>query len=345
MKKLFALLLTLTLMLSCCIALGETAQEPITLRIGILDGWTGFVTKYIIDNQLDIDAGVDLEYLVFSSGAPANEAMTAGELDCAILGGGATVPALANLNSKLILECNNDSIGLSLIGRNGLACNSLPNAVTGFPGLVGNAESVKGLTILTTSGTLQYYATLKYLEAIGLTQDDVKLVSMDANQAYQAFELGEGDILTCSNNYSFKLVKAGNTELASLTTLNCSATAQLIASDAAFNNPEKVEALTRFVKVLASTHDIMNADTALATKCYIDWVSLNGGTPDEESCRAIMECKPYYGVEDCKNRELGADFLNNFVSFYIMTEQIEEEQRETIAANVRTDIIKAAGLH
>lgn len=57
-----------------------------------------------------------------------------------------------------------------------------------------------------------------------------------------------------------------------------------------------------------------------------------------------MEQKPYYGVEDTKARELGADFINNFVEFYIMTEQIEPEQREDIQSNVRTDILVQAGL-
>ena len=42
--------------------------------------------------------------------------------------------------------------------------------------------------------------------------------------------------------------------------------------------------------------------------------------------------------------ELGADFLNNFVGFYIMTEQIEPEQKADIEANVKVDILQAAGL-
>ena len=338
MKKTLAIVLALVMSLACLTF--AQAEAPIVLNMGILDGWTGFPTKYIVDNGLDIAAGIDIEYLVFSSGAPANEAMISGDIDCAIIGGGASVPALANLNSKLIMEVNNDTIGMSLIARPELACVS----VKGENGIVGDAESVKGLTILTTAGTLQYYATVKYLEAIGLTPEDVNLVSMDANQAYQAFMLGEGDVLTCSNNYSFDLVKKGNVELASLTTLGCAATAQVVCSDAAFKNETKAEAMAILCQLLADVNDKMNADLDLATKCYVDWVHLNGGSITEETARTIMAEKPYYGVEATKTRELGADFVNNFVGFYIMTEQIEPEQQADIEANVRADILVKAGL-
>ena len=321
-----------------------TPEKPIVLNVGVLDGWTGFTTKYIVDQGMDIANGLDIEYLVFSSGAPANEAMTSGDLDCAIIGGGATVPALANLNSKMIMETNNDTVGMSLIARPNLECNNVKGAVPNYPDILGNAETVRGLTFITSAGTLQYYLTLKYLESLGLTENDVNIVSMDANQGYQAFELGEGDVLACSNNYSFSLVNKGNVELASLTSLNCAATAQVVCSDAAFNNPEKVQALTIYVKLLAEVNDIMNNDTDLAAQSFFDWVKLNGGSPNMDTCRAIMETKPYYGVEATKTRELGKDFLDNFVEFYIMTNQLEASQKDTVASNIRTDILKAAGL-
>lgn len=341
MKKLLATLLALVLAISC--ASFAMAEEPIEINIGILDGWTGFTTKYIVDNGLDVENGIKINYLTFSSGAPANEAMVSGDIDCAIIGGGATVPALANMDCKMIMEVNNDTIGMSLIARPELDCATVTGAVEGFD-IVGSADTIKGKTILTTAGTLQYYATVKYLEALGLTVDDANLVSMDANQAYQAFMLGEGDILTCSNNYSFDLVKEGYVELASLTTLNCVATAQVVCSSQAYEDESKREGLATLCTLLAEVNDLMNSDTDLAVENYLNWVSLNGGSVSEETARAIMEQKPYYGVEDTKTRELGADFLNNFVDFYIMTEQIEEEQRGDIEANVVDDILVMAGL-
>lgn len=140
------------------------------------------------------------------------------------------------------------------------------------------------------------------------------------------------------------MVKEGNVELASLTTLHCDATAQVVCSDTAFNDEAKFQAMAVLCRLLAETNDIMNNDTDLATECYVEWVHQNGGSITEETARTIMEQKPYYGVEAVKERTLGEDFLNNFVEFYIMTEQIEESQKADIEANVRDDILVAAGL-
>lgn len=342
MKRILVTLIAIAMVLSC-ISFASAEENLIEVNIGILDVYTGIPTKYIVDQGLDVANGIKINYLVFSSGAPANEAMISGEIDCAVIGGGATVPALANLDSKMIMETNNDVIGMCMIARADLACNAVSGAVEGLE-ILGDAESIKGLTILTTPGSLQYYLTLKYLEALGLTSDDVNLVMMDANQAYQAFMLGQGDILCCTINYSFDLIKEGYVELASLSSLNCAATAQLVCSYTAYEDEKKREGLAILCRLLADAHDALNGDADLATKTLMDWITLNGGSMSEETGRALMERAPYYGVEDTKTREFGADFLNNFVEFYIMTEQIDESQRGDIEKNVVDDILVLAGL-
>ena len=65
MKKTLAIVMALVMSLAC---FAFAQAEPIVLNMGILDGWTGFPTKYIVDNGLDVAAGIDIEYLVFSSG-------------------------------------------------------------------------------------------------------------------------------------------------------------------------------------------------------------------------------------------------------------------------------------
>ncbi len=345
MKNFVAAILSLALGLAFLAGSPAVAGEPTLIKVGILDGWTGFPTKYIVDNGLDLKNGFKIQYMVFSSGAPANEAMVAGELDCAIIGGGATIPALANLDAKMIFETNNDTVGLALMARPALACTKVTGQVKDHPAVRGDAKTVKGLTILGPNGTLQYFAALKYVESLGLTSEDVNFVSMDANQAYQAFMLGEGDILACTNNHSFTLRdNEGMVMLADLESLNCAATAQLVCSNAAFNNPVKAEALASYVKVMADVGEVMNANLDLATKSYLEWIKLNGGSRPESVCRSIMATKPYYGPKETKERVFGKDLLDNFVEFFIMTGQIEESQRKQIAANVRDDILKKTGL-
>ena len=322
----------------------QSSGDPV-LRVGILDGWTGFPTKYIVDNGLDVKNGFKIEYMVFSSGAPANEAMTAGELDCAIIGGGAAVPALANLDAKMIFETNNDTVGLSLIARPNLACTQVKGQVRNLPNVLGSPETIRGLTIIGPSGTLQQFCILKYLEVLGLSIDDVRFVSMDANQAYQAFMLGQADIFASTNQHAFRLIQEeGMVMLCDLESLNCAATAQVVCSNRAFNDTAKLQSLTKYITVLADVADIMNNDLDLATKSFMDWVALNGGTQLEDVARMIMASKPYYGKAETRTRNYGYDLKNNFVEFYIMTGQIEASKRAQIEANVKTDVLSAAGL-
>ena len=348
MKKIILLSFLLLMTFSLLFAGGEKQAQSsgglTVLNVGILDGWTGFPTKYIVDNGLDTKNGFKIEYMVFSSGAPANEAMIAGQLDCSIIGGGATIPALANLDAKMLFETNNDTVGLSLIARPNLACTKIKGQIRNYPNVLGSPETVKGLTIIGPNGTLQQFCVLNYLKVMGLSINDVKFVSMDANQAYQAFMLGEADVFAATNQHAFRLIQEEKMiMLCDLESLNCAATAQVVCSNKAFNNKEKFEALTKYITVLAQVADIMNKDTNLATKSFMDWVSLNGGSQLENVARMIMASKPYFGPAETKARNYGHDLLTNFVEFYIMTGQIEEAKRGQIAANVKTEALKAAG--
>jgi hypothetical protein len=156
--------------------------------------------------------------------------------------------------------------------------------------------------------------------------------------------MGQADIFAATNQHAFRLMKEeGDVMLCDLDSLNCPATAQVVCSDKAFNDPQIFKALTAYIKVLADVGDIMNGNTDLATKCFVDWAKLNGVTQPEDIARMIMEQKPYFGVEATKTRNYGQDLINNFVEFYITSGKIEASQKAQIVANVRDDVLKAAG--
>lgn len=48
----------------------------------------------------------------------------------------------------------------------------------GYPNLLGNAELLRGKTIIGNLGTSSQPQTILYLEHFGLTQDDINLVNM-----------------------------------------------------------------------------------------------------------------------------------------------------------------------
>lgn len=70
-----------------------------------------------------------------------------------------------------------------------------PGSNPTYPDILGSAETVKGKTLITNLGTTGHVQVQKWLEALGLTEDDIEIVQMDYASGYQAFESGEGDIL------------------------------------------------------------------------------------------------------------------------------------------------------
>ena len=125
--------------------------------------------------------------------------------------------------------------------------------------------------------------------------------------------------------------------------LKADATAQIVASADAYDN--KREALTTLVSLVAESGDKLNADVDYAAELMSDWFEENGQDIDLEVSRRQLEVKPFYGVEDMKSREFGADFKNTLVEFYIESDQLEKDMKDTVNNNVKNDILVDAGLN
>ncbi|MCD8349088.1 MAG: hypothetical protein LUC93_00565 [Planctomycetaceae bacterium] len=151
------------------------------------------------------EVGLDVEILIFATGAPINEAMSAQKLDMAV-SGMATVHALATGRFTYIGD------GMITIG--GETIYARPDSIYAKtegprPNLYGNAEIVKGARILGPLATAAQFNAIKYVEALGLTADDFDMVGMDYAGAQQAFITGEGDLVASSPPYSNQLDSLG----------------------------------------------------------------------------------------------------------------------------------------
>ena len=127
MKKMVSWILSLAMLslalLGCVASAGatEAADELPVIRVGVIPGASSSLPFFYVHEQgWDAENGFTLEILTFNSGAPANEAMLAGEIDCSVIGGAATVAALANQGAKMIMEICNDAVGVSVLGAAGL---------------------------------------------------------------------------------------------------------------------------------------------------------------------------------------------------------------------------------
>ena len=323
----------------------DSAQidENHKLRVGVLSAMTALPVVDAVNNGADKENGIEIELISFSTGAPMNEAMAAGELDVSFIGS-AAVFSLANNDSKMICEICTDTVAIDLIVRAESDIAQVKGENPDYPDVLGSAETVKGKTILCPAGTLSQFEVTKYLDVFGLTMDDVTFVPMEYAQAYQAFKTGEGDILATRSPQTYTAVDdEGWVSAASMKNLKADATAQVVVSADAYEN--KKDALVTLVSLVAEGGDKLNNDVDYAASLMSDWFQQNGQDIDLEVSRRQLEEKPFYGVEDMRTREFGADFKNTLVEFYISSEQLEEELRDTVYDNVRNDILVEAGLN
>lgn len=202
MKKLFALLLTVAMILSM-VACGSTSsasngttaapqgteasgtesgeKDPTALNlsgkkltIGTQAKAAGLYVYVAQEMGLFEDAGLDVEIVTFASGAPINEAMAAGELDVAV-SGMATVYALATGMYTYVGDGTITVNGQAIFAR---ADSDIAKAGNYSGNIIGSPETVKGCSILGPLSTAAHYDAISYVNTFGLTSDDFSMVSM-----------------------------------------------------------------------------------------------------------------------------------------------------------------------
>jgi len=345
MKRVALVILLVTMVLASTFSNGtkETpAEGPVVLKVGVLAAMTALPVVDAVNEGIDVANGIKIELITFTTGAPMNEAMAAGEIDASCIGA-AGVFALANFNAKMISEICDDTIAIDLIARPTSPITAVKGLIPAYPDVYGSAATIKGATVLCPAGTLSQYEVARYLSIFGLTMDDIKFVPMEYGQAYQAFVSNQGDILATRSPQTFTAVDdQGWVSIASLRNLKSSATAQIVVSESAYT--KKFDALTTLVRIVHERNDILNGNLDYAAALMLDWFNKCGQKIDIEVSKKQLATKPFYGVGDVKAREFGKDFKETLLEFMISNGQLDASAKNVVSANVKSEVIKAAGL-
>ena len=337
MKRILVILLAICMSFPA-FAGGSSETDSSTIRVGVMAAMTALPVVDIVNNGLDEANGIDVELVQFTTGAPMNEAMAAGEIDASCIGA-AGVFALANFNAKMAAELCDDTVAIELFVRPDNPIASVKGANPDYPDVYGDAGSVKGAVVLCPAGTLSQYEVQRYVDLFGLTMDDIQFVPMEYGQAYSAFVTGEGDILATRSPQTYTAAdEMGWVSIASLQNLNASATAQLVVSEKAYK--DKADALNTLVCLIYERGDYLNENVDYAAQALADWFAECGQTIDMETSKRQLATKPFYGTADAAEREFGADFRNTLVDFTISSGQLDESQREVTYSNVKADFVE-----
>lgn len=207
MKKLFALVLTLALVLgSVSFTAAETTDltwglKPFetreTIRLGFFTG-SPLSYPFLFADKLGVfDAlNIDIEYVAFTGGPAMMEANA--EWDMASCGLGGIANGLYGYDFSMI-DITDMEENLAIFVRPG---SDLAKDMT-------NPEVWKGKTAIYPAGTTAQAVLAKYLNTIGLTLADITSVNMDNSNALTGFNGGTGDILGCWNAIALAAEDAG----------------------------------------------------------------------------------------------------------------------------------------
>lgn len=179
-----------------------------TLNVGTQANYIGAPAYYALEKGYFEDAGLDVNLIIFDSGAPINEALAAKEIDVGQSGFASIysmtadvctwVQEVDNAYRQQMLFCTPDSPILNAENENGIS---------------GSAETVKGLTAVCTTGTTSQFHVEQYAAMFGLAPSDITELSMDFSAQYQAFVSGQADLMSASGVSVYQIEDAGYVSL------------------------------------------------------------------------------------------------------------------------------------
>ncbi len=344
MKRTLSMLLTLGMLIACfagCAApapapqaqggsapsqtSGGAAAPKAPLRIAVQSMYASYPVGVILAEEMAKDYGLELEILVFSSGATINEAM--GQWDIAVTGG-AFVYALANYDCKLIAH-----------QLDGTACNDFvcrPDskyaAVKDDPAAL--KEAVKGSNVLCNVGTTGHYAFTLWLEKMGLNPEDVNFMSMDFATVYSSWMAGEGDL--CVMVAPYVNYDHGGVTLGSLAEAGGNLYEATVCTKQAYE--ERYDDVVAFVEMLYKACDKLAADENLAFETAKAWYIDHGKEMADSEVLAEVEAKPVFTSSYAKTLDL-TTFAVSYAQYFIDRELIEADKLEAVKANCANDVL------
>ena len=299
-----------------------------TLKVGTMPLTCGIPVLYAQDQGYFKDAGLNVDVELFATGAPINEAIAAKELDIAV-SGFASVYSLANADCSWIADVNTTG-GMGLFARADSDIAKAPEK----DGIIGSADTLKGLKVLEPLGTAVQYMTESYAAKYGLTPDQINQVNMEYASAYQAFTTGEGDIVALNPPYSYQILNAGDYK--ELTTFE-DATGVTMCDGAFVRNDVKdkrSEDIQKFVDCLVKAEDALQDDSLreeYTKKVYED----NAISSTDDDIKNEIADRKYVGTDYMKKSDyvLGEAWVA-ITDFLVEAEKIDADN----ASNVKKSI-------
>lgn len=354
MKKTLALALALIMLLTLCAcgAPAETAPktdagsgeageaaEPVTIRVGTLNQQLSIPLYYIQQQGWDVENGFKLEISTFAQGSGINEALGSGLVDVFTIGA-AAVNSCCVYDAVFLYSHENSGAGQQFMIRADSELAKTKGELADYPEVYGTAEAIKGTTFLLPMGTTAQILADVYLQAFGLTEDDVTLVNMsDDATVYQAFVSGEGDF----GKTSYPTADSYNEEYlvaCSMESMDIPFYDNILCSRAMFEDESKHEALVSLVVQMIRAAEAFQ-DEQVLIDTMLGWYETCGVTVDAEAIEHQVLERPFFTYDELSSIDVTSSF-KLIAEFYEQVGIITSEDLEVVMNNIDSTIIAEA---
>lgn len=316
----------------------EGSTELVELRVAVIPVLSSLPIQYMIDQGWDVENGFKIEKVVFSSGAPMGEALVSDLWDIGIMSA-AGVFAAANYDAMCIADTS-DSLGergVGIFARPDSDIVQVKGANPTYPELYGDADVVKGKTILCPAGTISQMHVFKWLEKIGLTPADVNIVHMEFAQAYQAFLSGQGDLAALNPPFCFEILSEGMIDVAPIEALDVKLHDMVFANKKTFD--EKQDVIQKCIELIYRAGEELEADAGKKAEALKNWYQINGSEVTDETIELEIKKKLFTEADiEVMDVKVG-ETLIELSEFFAEIGNIESEKLPIIEENVNDQVV------
>lgn len=314
-----------------------------TLNVGVQSNIISIPTVYAEEQGYFDELGLDVNLIMFPTGSPENEGLAAEQLDVAS-NGLASVYSMASGLCDWIAESDSGSKTVNIYVRPDSPVLEHKGEIDGKPDMYGSADSLKGLTVLGPTSTMEQWVAASYFSQFGLTAGaDYEYLNMDRAAAAQAILTGEGDVFVATDvDYCNMMEDAGMVAVA-----DC-----MDATDTEFNNgflarkdilEERYDDVVLFLRGMYKAAEELQADPDLRNEFALQFYSENGKPADEDDVKAETEIRPFIVPDDLTADDyyLGSGTLQ-VGNFFASIGTIEEDQVQFIEEAINVGPVQDA---
>ena len=315
----------------------NTEDLPV-IKVAVMPFLNSLPIVYMQENGLDVANGFKMETVYFANGGTMNEALAADEWEIGTLSA-AAVNSLAIYGAYCVADVAHSEGGLYTLCPADSPIAQVKGSNPSYPDVYGDADTVSGITIATNTGTISHLNVIKWLEALGMSTDDVNIVNMDFPSAYQALLTGNCDVAALNPPTSFQAESEGYVITSSLSSLDVPQFDSIIVSNKAYT--ERRDVLVNYVKAFFQATDALQADPDMAAQMLLDWYTSNGSETTLEACATEIETRPYVTSQEAPTITIG-ESVEVTGEFWVEQELLEESRFPEIATHIDDSIVKEA---